>query len=216
MYSNVFNWTNITLENLILILNNLDHLRNNDNFKIVYELSFESEKIYKSKNIDDIKKYYLDNPKKYRVHIDYEFYIDLKFIYWSHGIVEDNIENFINCSLNTYEQIILNKINYLVEHTFIILNNNTDIIKIYIKCLKDEYTLDLFTNLENIFNRPNIYIGIIYESDSDIDIQTKNTNTVLLRCNKLTGHHEAVFSKLYNTQEKYFTLFEAIDRLSKS
>ena len=65
-------------------------------------------------------------------------------------------------------------------------------------------------------NRPNIYIGIIYESDEDINIEIKNTKIVLVRANKLTAHNEAVYSELYNTQEKYFHLFETIDRLSNA
>jgi hypothetical protein len=65
-------------------------------------------------------------------------------------------------------------------------------------------------------NRPNIYIGIVYESDEDINIEIKNTNLVLVRSNKLTGHDEAIYSELYNTQEKYFYLFETLDKLSNS
>ena len=71
LYSNLFNWANITLDNLILILNNLEHLYNNDNFKIVYSLFCKNKIVYSSKNIDDIKKYYLDNPNNYQTHIDY-------------------------------------------------------------------------------------------------------------------------------------------------
>ena len=221
IYSNLFNWTNITLDNLILILNNLENLYNNDNVEFIYRLFCGSSNVYSSKNIDDMKKYYLDNPNDYKsIHIDYEFYIDKKYMFWSHGIIEENIDKFINCdleSLENYKNIILSKYNHLAENTISILNNNTDIIKVYIKCLKDEYTLESFINLENFFmNRPNIYIGIIYESDEDINIEIKNTKIVLVRANKLTAHNEAVYSELYNTQEKYFHLFETIDRLSNA
>ena len=111
----------------------------------------------------------------------------------------------------------MSKFNHLAKKSISLLNNNTDIIKIYIKCLKNEYTLDSIINLSNLFtNRPNIYIGIIYECDKDINIENKNTNVVLVRCDKLTGHLEAIFSELYNTKEKYFYLFETLDRLSNS
>ena len=220
IYSNLFNWTNITLDNLLLTLNNCEHLyNNNDNYKIVYRLLSGTYNVYSSKNIDDFRKYYLDNPNNYVVHIDYEFYIDNKYIFWSHGTVEEDINKFINCnldSLENYKSIVFSKINHLIENTISVLNNNTDIIKVYIKCLKNEYTLESLTNLENmpIFNRPNIYIGIICEYDENINIHIKNKNIFLVRCNKLTGHGEAIYSELYNTQEKYFYLFETIDRIA--
>ena len=221
IYSNLFNWTNITLDNLILILNNLEPLYNNDNYKIVYRLFSGTYSVYSSKSIDDFRKYYLDNPNNYVAHIDYDFYIDNKYIFWSHGIIEEDINKIINCnldSLENYKSIIFSKINHLVENTISVLNNNTDIIKVYIKCLKNEYTLESLTNLENmpIFNRPNIYIGIICECDENINIHIKNKNIFLVRCNKLTDHNEAIYSELYNTQEKYFYLFETIDRLASA
>lgn len=221
IYSNLFNWTNITIDNLILILNNLENLCNNDNVEFIYRLFCGESNVYSSKNIYDVKKYYLDNPNNYKsIHLDYEFYIDKKYIFWSHGIIEENIDKIINCdldSLENYKSSILSKFEHLAKNTISILNNNTDIIKIYIKCLKNEYSLESFTNLENLFmNRPNIYIGIIYESDEDINIEIKNTNLVLVRLNKLTGHNEAIYSELYSTQEKYFYLFETLDKLSNS
>jgi hypothetical protein len=217
IYSNLFNWTNITLDNLILVLNNIECLYNNNNVEFIYRVLNNGANVYQSKNIEDIKNFNINNPNNYSIHIDYEFFFNKKNIYWTHGIIMD-INEFINSNSNnleSYKSSILSKFNHLVENTIKILNNNTDIIKIYIKCLKNEYTINDLKNLINLFiNKSNIYIGIIYESEEEINIESKNT--LLIRSNKLTAHNEAIYDHLYNTQEKYFYLFENLDKISNS
>ena len=107
----------------------------------------------------------------------------------------------------------MSKYNHLISKTLEILNNNSDKIKIYIKLLKNEYDLDSIINLHNIIinNKNNIYLGIIYENEEDLNIELKNT--ILIRANKLTGHNEAIYDYLYNTQPIYYSLFERLDKL---
>jgi hypothetical protein len=134
LYSQLFNWTNITLNNLIIFLNNKDKFNNFNNIFIVYKIFENNNIIYITNSIEDIKKF--DNGTNYEVHIDYEFYLDNKKIFWSHGVVK-YINEILNSNSDNYKNEILSKYNYLLNKLFDIFNNDSEIpTKIYLKLLK--------------------------------------------------------------------------------
>jgi hypothetical protein len=55
LYSNLFNWTNITLENICIILDNIDCLYDTNNIIIIYRIFDNESNIYSSSKIEDIK-----------------------------------------------------------------------------------------------------------------------------------------------------------------
>jgi len=215
IYSQLFNWTNITLKNLILCLSNKDSLKDFNNILILYRIFDNEKNIFSSKYILDIKNFPCAN--HYLIHIDYEFYLDNNFLFWSHGTNKD-LNDILNSNENdlfNYRDEILSKYSHLLSKTLEILNNDFDVIKIYLKLLKNEYDIESIINIHNIVvNKENIYLGIIYENDEEINIELKNT--ILVRVDKLTAHYEASRDHLYNTQSSYFHLFEQLDKLSNS
>jgi hypothetical protein len=215
LYSNLFNWTNITLKNLIDVLSNKECFKDFNNIIFIYKIYDGKSILLETSCIQNIKKFIFDNSKNYSIHIDYEFYFNNNYLFWSHGIVK-NLNDILNSNENNllnYKNEVLSKYNHLISKTLEILNNNSDKIKIYIKLLKNEYDLDSIISIHNniINNKNNIYLGIIYENEEDLNIELKNT--ILVRAKKLTGHNEAIYDYLYNTQPLYYSLFERLDKL---
>jgi len=218
IHSNLFNWTNIKLDKLYILLNNWHYLENINNIKFIYKIFLDNACIFSTDKIEEINKFYLNDIKNYVIHLDYEFYIDCQFIFWSHGINID-IDEIINYNatiVRNHNLTIISKYNHLIKNTLNILSNDTDVIKIYLKALQNEYTSELFIKLHDLIVKNNIYLGIIYECDnSDNDINLELKNTIFVKANKLTNHNEAIYSELYNTEPVYFNLFDQLDKIVK-
>jgi len=206
IYSHLFNWTNIKIDKLCLILDNIHILSDLNNYKFIIRL-FEGE-LYKL-TINTLDSLSLIDLQKYtKINIDFEFYYNNELYFWSHGLSfvnnDFNIQNY-----NTYILEIQSKIEHLVKKTLYLFSSNEETF-IYLKALKNEYTKQDFINLYSSIIKDNIHLGIIFEKNDDYnsnDYQLELKNTKLLGVDQLTPHENAIDYVKYNTEPLYKILF---------
>lgn len=204
IYSHLFNWTNIKINKLCFILDNIHILSNINNYKFIIRL-FEGEA--NTLTIDTLTLLSEIDLQKYnKINIDYEFHYNNEFYFWSHGL------SFINNSFdiqnyNIYILDVKSKIEHLVKKTLYLFSSNEETF-IYLKALKNEYTIQDFKRLHSIIIKNNIHLGIIFEKDDKYNAEEyKLKNTKLLGVNQLTPHDDAVDYIKYNTEDNYKILF---------
>ena len=142
------------------------------------------------------------------IHIDVSYtFEDVEL--WTHGIQipisefnENNIENYLND--------VKNKTNHIIKKTLDVINDNN--VKLFcIKCLKEEYSIQDIIELNTLLLNysSNNHMSFIVEKDENLILDNlKLTNTCIVEAPKLTGHHEAVHSHLYNTDIYYIELLK--------
>ena len=217
--SHLFNWANISLENLCLILENLDCLANvNENIKPVYRC-FDGDAAY-SFYTCELAADYCKNTQCRTVNIDYEFECFGKRLFWGHGIVGISPSEFASAShavLDEWTSSLRSKHLQLYEHTVELLTDQNIPIRLFIKALKDEFTDDLFVRVHSLIMnwRTNVFLGIIYEGSRDSGVTNELTNTVLMKVEKLTPHNGAIFFEKYQTASSYDLLFDLVDSLDR-
>jgi len=210
-YSHLFAWSNTTIKGINYFLKN-PNLLDFNNFRYKYGI-FNQQGTNVSKNgcyyefnefLEDIK--ITENISS--IHIDVSCTLEDVHL-WTHGIQipisefnENNIENYLND--------VKNKTNHIIKKTLDIINDNN--VKLFcIKCLKGEYSIQDIIELNTLLLNysSNNYMTFIVEKDENIILNSLHlTNTGILVVPKLTGHHEAVHSHLYNTDIYYIELFK--------
>jgi hypothetical protein len=206
IYSHLFNWTNIKINKLCLILDNINILSDLNNYKFIIRL-FEGESntltIYNFNLLSKI------NLQKYnKINIDYEFHYNNEIYFWSHGL-SFAPDIFYIQKYNIYILEIKNKIEHLVKKTLYLFSSNEETF-IYLKALKNEYTKQDFIHLHSSISKDNIHLGIIFEKNDDYnsnDFQLELKNTKLLCVDQLTPHDNALDYGKYNTDINYKILF---------
>jgi hypothetical protein len=210
-YTHFFAWTNVTIKGVNHFFKNPSFLDFN-NFRYIYRF-FDQDGFNISKNsgyyefnefLEDKK--FIENISSIHIDVSYTF----EDIYlWTHGITmsihdfnENNIENYLND--------VKNKITHIIKKTLHIINDNN--VKLFcIKCLKGEYSIQDIIELNSLILNysSNNYIAFIVEKDENIILDNLNlTNTCIVEASKLTGHHEAIHSHLYNTDIYYIELLK--------
>ena len=206
IYSHLFNWTNIKINKLCFILDNIHILSNLNNYKYIIRL-FEGES--NTLTIDNLNLLLITDLQKYtKINIDYEFRYNNEFFFWSHGL-SFPLDIFDIQNYNTYILDVKSKIEHLIQKTLYLFSSNEETF-IYLKALKNEYTKQDFIHLHSSIVKNNIHLGIIFEKDDkynseDYSIHLKNT--ILLAVDKLTPHDDAVDYVKYNTEPTYKILF---------
>ena len=213
--SNIFRFTNITLESLCnIIKNNLL----TDYSNIVYRLHCQGSDDTKitvlpvATSLEELRQFLINNPTNKTVHINPEYYLNNNLMFWTHGgnLSSDSVINSEN--LNLEIQSVKQKYEYLVSKTIDVLNNDDKLI--CIKCLKGEYTLELILKIQKLImkNYKNTFLAIICENDESVSFPSLY-NTFIFPCNVLTPHNEAVYYDKYGTRENYINFFQGIRHL---
>jgi hypothetical protein len=210
-YSHLFAWSNITIKGINYFFKNPD-LLNFNNFRCIYRF-FDQDSVNISKNsgyyesnefLEDIK--ITENISS--IHIDVSYIFEDIYL-WTHGI-QIPISNFNENDIEKYLNDVKNKTNHIIKKTLDTMNDNN--VKLFcIKCLKGEYSIQDIIELNTLLLNysSNNYMTFIVEKDENIILKNLNlTNTGILVVPKLTGHHEAVHSHLYNTDIYYIELFK--------
>lgn len=210
-YSHIFSYTNIKLNSIIKILENIEILDIEENFKIIYRIFRNDTYVFSFYNINEI----INNNYNYdSIHIDFEYLHENNVYFWSHGIVKNKNEFNIN-EINNYINNVNDKRRYLVQKfkNKIKTNNKTLFI---LKALKNEYVFEDFIKLNNLLiNNDNKYLGIIYEINDNEIFNLNLKNTIILPVDKLTGHDEAIYHERHNTKNKYLELFNRLNLILK-
>jgi hypothetical protein len=216
--SHLFNWANISLQNLCLILERPECLAQvNQNIKLLYRCldgavvrtfdTFEYAADYLEKNIQCLT-----------VNIDYRFECFDRLLFWSHGIGGISSSEFASASrarLDEWTSSVHSKHRLLQEHTCSLLTRRDIPIVLFIKALKDEYTDDLFVRAHSLIvnGRTNVFLGIIYEGVEDCRVTNELAGTRSIRVKQLTPHDGAIYTEKYQTVGSYDMLFDQVDSL---
>ncbi len=219
--SHLFNWANISLENLCLILESTDCLAKvNENIKLLYRC-LDGAVVHTFDAFEHAADYCNKNVQCLTVNIDYRFESFGQLLFWSHGIGEISSSEFATASqarLVEWTSSVHSKHLLLLEHTVELLTNRDIPIMLFMKALKDEYTDDLLVRAHSLITngRSNVFLGIIYEGLEDSQtcrVTNELVNTRLMRVKKLTPHDGAIYCEKFQTVGFYDSLFDQVDAL---
>ena len=144
--SHLFNWANISLENLCLILEKPDCLaKANKNIKLLYGC-LDGTVVHTFDTFEHAAEYCNKNILCITVDIDYRFECFGRMLFWSHGIGGISSSEFATASqarLAEWTSSVHSKHRLLHEHTVELLTRRDIPIMLFIKALENEYTDDL-------------------------------------------------------------------------